>query len=477
MKRSILFFLLVFFFNSCNHLPEVGIKTLGFGDEIEVLQNLFFEFDEELVFDGDLNKWESTPYMDFEPKIEGKFKWIGKKELVFSPSKPMKFANEYKAKLSENLLKRKKGKMGIDKNKTIKFHTPYLKVKDSQVYFAKNKQNQKEARVLLELNGKYDAHNIKDEITILDGDKELDYKMVPAENSTNLVLALAVFPDTKKGEITAKILAKADNPQKFKTAEKIDLDFLPADKLEILKMRTSFKKLKGYVYIKTTQQIDISQLDKQIKIEPAVRYAVEAADQGFTIKGDFNQDDLYKITINKSIVGVLGGKMDEDYEGEAFFGKVNPYLEFTNKNAQYMSNVGNKNIGINIVNIPKVNVSISKVYENNILPFLKGVRRSYYGDEEQEYYYSSEADLYGNTVSSKKIETADLPVKQGVSVLNLPLPDQTEKRGIYFISIESEDEYYRKIQKIVSISDIGLITKMSQNQEDVIVLANSIMQT
>ncbi len=35
----------------------------------------------------------------------------------------------------------------------------------------------------------------------------------------------------------------------------------------------------------------------------------------------------------------------------------------------------------------------------------------------------------------------------------------------------------RKIQKIVSISDIGLITKMSQNQEDVIVLANSIMQT
>ena len=160
-------------------------------------------------------------------------------------------------------------------------------------------------------------------------------------------------------------------------------------------MQTSFKKLKGYVFIKTTQQIDISQLDKQIKIEPAVRYTVEAADQGFTIKGDFNQDDLYKITINKSIAGVLGGKMDEDYEGEAFFGKVNPYLEFTNKNAQYMSNVGNKNIGINIVNIPKVNVSISKVYENNILPFLKGVRRSYYGDEEQEYYYSSEADLYG----------------------------------------------------------------------------------
>ncbi len=402
MKKICLISFLFLLFNSCNHLPEVGIKSLGFGDEIEVLQNLFFEFDEELVFDGDLNKWESTPYLDFEPKIEGKFKWIGKKELVFSPSKPMRFANEYKAKLSENLLKRKKGKMGIDKNETIKFHTPYLKVKDAQVYFAKNKQNQKEARVLLELNGKYDAHNIKDEITILDGDRVLDYKMVPAENSSNLVLALAAFPESNEGVITANIEAKADNPQKFKTAEKLDLDYLPADKLEILKMQTSFKKLKGSIYIKTNQQIGITQLEKNIKIEPAVRYSIEPADQGFLIKGEFNQDDLYKITLNKSISGVLGGKMDEDYEGEAFFGKVSPYLEFTNKNAQYMSNVGNKNIGINIINIPKVNVSVAKIYENNILPFLKGTRRSYYGDEEEQYYYTSEADIYSELISLKK---------------------------------------------------------------------------
>ena len=476
MKKICVIASLILIFNSCNHLPEVGIKSLGFGDEIEVLQNLFFEFDEELMFDGDLNKWESTPYLDFEPKIEGKFKWIGKKELVFSPSKPMQFSKEYKAKLSENLLKRKKGKIGIDKNETIKFHTPYLKVKDAQMYFAKNKQNQREARVLLELNGKFDSHNIKDEIMIFDGDKKLDYKIAPAENSANLVLALTEFPSDIKGEITTKIKANADNSQKFKDDEEIYFDYLPAEKLEILKMQTSFKKLKGSIYIKTNQQIDVTQIEKNIKIEPAVRYSIEPADQGFMIKGEFNQDDMYKITLNKSISGVLGGKMDEDYEGEAFFGKVNPYLEFSNKNAQYMSNLGNKNIGINIVNIPKVNVTVSKIFENNILPFLKGSRRSYYGDEEQEYYYTSEADIYADQISSKKIETADLPVKQGVSVLNLPLPDQTAKRGIYFISVESEDEYYRKIQKIVSISDIGLITKMSQNQEDVIVLANSIMQ-
>ncbi|WP_255067799.1 alpha-2-macroglobulin [Lacihabitans sp. LS3-19] len=477
MKKSVILLLALVFFNSCNHLPSVGIKSLGFGDEIEVLQNLFFEFDEDLMFDGDLNKWESTPYINFEPRIDGKFKWIGKKELVFSPSKPMKFANDYKATLSDNLLKRKKGKAEIDKKETILFHTPYLKVEDAQVFFAKNKQNQKEARVLFDLNGKYDAHNIKEEIKIFDGKKELDYKLIPAENSSNLVLALNDFPETKKGDLVAQIEGKEGNAAKFKKSAKFDLAFLPADRLEILKMQTSFKKLKGYIYVKTTQQIEINQLEKLIEIEPKVKFTVEKADQGFTIKGEFNQDDLYKVILSKNLTGVLGGKMDEDYEGEAFFGRVNPYLEFTNKNAQYISNQGNKNIGVNIINIPKVNITVSKIYENNILPFLKGSRRSYFDGDEEQYYFSSEADLYSDVISDRKIETEDLPLKQGVSILNLPLPEQTNKRGIYFVSVASEDDYYRRIQKIVSVSDIGIIVKMSQNQEDLVVMANSIMNT
>jgi uncharacterized protein YfaS (alpha-2-macroglobulin family) len=477
MKRIGYLLVILVLFNSCNHLPEVGIKSLGFGTEIEVLQNLVFEFDEDLVFDGDLNKWESTPYLDFEPKIEGKFKWIGKKELVFSPSKPMKFANEYKAKLSENLLKRKKGKLDIDKEEIIKFHTPYLKINDAQVFFAKNKQNQKEARVSLELNGKYDAHNLKEEIGLWNGKEEMSYRMIPAENANNLVLALSNFSIKDNNEISVKIEGNTDNPQKFKTTEKIDLDYIPVEKLEIKKLETSFKKLKGYIYVKTTQQIDIAQVERNLKIEPNVTFTVEPADQGFMIKGDFNQDDLYKVSINKNIVGALGGKMDEDFEGEAFFGKVSPYLEFTNKNAQYMSTLGSKNIGVNIVNIPKVNISVSKIYENNILTFLKSSRRSYYYDDEEGYSYSADASLYSELLSSKKIETADLPLKQGVSVLNLPLPDQTSRRGIYFVSVESEDDYYRKVQKIVSISDIGLISKLSQNQEDLLVFANSIMNT
>ena len=88
MKRSILFLFLVFFFNSCNHLPEVGIKSVGFGDEIEVLQNLFFEFDEELVFDGDLNKWKALLTWILSRKLRESSNGLGKKNWFFRHQNP-----------------------------------------------------------------------------------------------------------------------------------------------------------------------------------------------------------------------------------------------------------------------------------------------------------------------------------------------------------------------------------------------------
>lgn len=476
MRRfSFLFFFVVLVFHSCNTLPDVGIKSLGFGNEVSLLQNMLFEFDDELVFDGDLNQWESTPYIDFEPKIEGKFKWIGRKELVFSPAKPLRFAQDYKAIPSDRLLKRKKGKVEIEKE-VIRFHTPYLKIDDAQVFFTKNTAHQKEARVLLQLNGKYDAHTIKNEIVIKKGNQIVDYKLLPAENSNNLVLALATIPTEKGGELTAEIKGVKENPNKFKENLSVAINVLPTAVLEVIKIETSFKKLKGYAFVKTNQKIEVAQIEKNLSIEPKVNYSIETNDQGFVIKGDFNQEDLYTIKIKKEIVGALGGKMDEDFEGEAYFGRVNPYLEFTNKKAQYISSLGNKNIGINIVNIPKVNVTLSKIYENNLLPFLRGNRRSYYQEDGVEYYYDDDAELYGDKLYEKKIETENLPRKQGVSMLNLPLPDQSQRRGIYFISVDSEDEYYNKIQKVISVSDIGLIAKLSHNQEDMIVFANSIME-
>lgn len=474
MKRILPIVFFILFLSSCDRIAEVGIKRLDFGNEVDLLQNLVFEFDEDLVSDVDLGQWESTPYLDFEPKVQGKYKWIGKNELVFSPEKPLHFATSYKAKLSDKLLKRKKGEMTIDKEEVITFKTPSLKVKEQNAYVTIDQNQNKSTRILLELNGRYDTHTIKDEIQVMADGKPVDYKLVASENATDLVLEIEKQP--KANAVKVEIAERKGNPAKFQKKEVLDIPLHRNDKLEIIKLQSSFKKLKGYIDVKTSQSVDVSAVQKYLKISPEVKFSVNATDYGFIIKGDFNQDDVYKLSINSQLNGLLGGKMDDDYTNEVYFGYVEPYLVFTNRKAQYMSTKGNRNIGVNIVNIPKVRIKISKVYENNLLPFIKS-SYSYYDEDGDPYRYYRDPGLYSDEITNKAIETADLPTKQGVAILNMPLPDQSNRKGVFYVSIGSEDEYYRSVQKLVSVSDIGLISKLSRDQETLTVFANSIMNT
>ncbi len=49
------------------------------------------------------------------------------------------------------------------------------------------------------------------------------------------------------------------------------------------------------------------------------------------------------------------------------FGELEPAISFANDKGVYLSGKGAKNIEVKIVNVPRVKVVISKIYENNLL--------------------------------------------------------------------------------------------------------------
>ena len=93
------------------------IVNRNFGDEIEQQQNLIFSFDKDLIPDSLLNTWDTIPYVVFTPYVKGKFKWNTTRELVFSPSVGFRPSTDYKAKLSDHLLRYTRMKYKIDPDK------------------------------------------------------------------------------------------------------------------------------------------------------------------------------------------------------------------------------------------------------------------------------------------------------------------------------------------------------------------------
>ncbi|HEY8402122.1 MAG TPA: MG2 domain-containing protein, partial [Cytophagaceae bacterium] len=160
------------------------------------------------------------------------------------------------------------------------------------------------------------------------------------------------------------------------------------------------------------------------------------------------------------------------------FGQQEPHVSFVSKKGIYLSSKGDKNVGIKIINIPKINVSVYKIYANNILSYLRSNNSYYYYDYYDDYYYdygygSGSLENYGDLVMEKQYDTKSLKGNNGVSLLNLNFDDINTFKGIYYVKVNSTENQWIKDSKMISISDIGMIVK--ETEDDIIVFANSIL--
>lgn len=494
---------------------------MNFEDEVQLAQNLVFTFDKDLVRDGDLNTWEAEPYIEISPKVEGKFKWTATNELVFSPAVGFEPATEYTATINKSVTAKSEKKYGLNADK-ITFHTPYLKLDNVETYWTKSREDGQGAAVLkMNFNYPVNPQEVAKVLKVTDSDdKKYDFSLNQTGASNTISVKLKGISDDEGKSLKINLEKGLSMPNsKFETPEELTLEAsLPDIKtLEITNVEHGFENNQGFVKVVTNQTISVQDLEKIYKIEingasepveepvyeydslgnpivkapvtpkakpqiPTLETKAEITENGFIIKGDFNESDNYILTINKEVKGILGASLSDDYTKDLYFGQMPASIGFVNKKAVYLSSKGNKNVAINIVNTPKVNVRIAKIYENNILHFLTNGR--YLNYENANYdeagnststiydYDTDEAGQYSDVIVNKTVETANLAKTKGVRALNLSLPEQNSIKGIYLVSVNSNDEYYNHATKLVSISDIGLIMKTSENE--VVVFANSI---
>ena len=125
MKKYIAFFYLVsvIVLYSCGNKNRLSIVNTNFTDEISVVQNLYFEFNQEIAPDSVQNTWDSTNYLDIEPEIKGKYMWESPNTLVFSPFEEFLPSTDYEIRLNRNLKKLANRKLRMSKD-VLKIHTP-----------------------------------------------------------------------------------------------------------------------------------------------------------------------------------------------------------------------------------------------------------------------------------------------------------------------------------------------------------------
>ncbi len=487
LKTFAAFFMLVSLF-SCGNKGEIEIKETNISEEINLQQNIVITFTEDIVGDSALDSWTENQLITFTPAVKGMFKWTATNELTFSPTNAFAASTDYKAEISELILKEAPDKkLSLGDEISFQFHTPYLNIAEVNNYWIKKESNKSvnEIRMSITFNYIVTPAQLKDLLTVsIDGAKQpIDIYTSTINNVIEIGISeSSVSFDNKKAVVTINPGLKCTESS-YITKDKITFETFITAKgtFQITGVIAEFSDKEGYINVSTNQEIATTDIEALVELDPKSAFTIEKQGAGFYIKGDFSNGEAYELTIKKELQGIFGGTLKSDYTETILFGTPKPAISFISKQGVYLSSKGNKNIAVRIVNVPKVTVTIYKVYANNILSFFKN-NNSYNGYDDyydEEYYYSDYGTSYygleeiGDVVYTKEIDTKNLKKINGTSLLNVDFSDISQFKGIYVVKVNSTEDQWLRDSKFVSISDIGLLAK--QGKDDMLIMANSII--
>lgn len=487
MPRYIhLFFAFVILLSACfKGKHEYHLVSSNIEEEMPVLGNFNFTFNKNIVSADQTGLWDSVQYIEFTPNINGAFKWIDEYTLVFSPSEPLLPATQYSAEITDKVLQTSDKKKGM-KKETITFNTPSLKVISTDVYWSESEIEEKPVpKLQLTFNFNYPSQNILNDVVVSIDGKNVVFSVASGVNSRYLTLDLKDIPFEDKDH---NLNIRINNALSTKEKDYIELVKILKSpfQIHINQVETDHNGMSGVIKVSTSQAIVEADLKNFIAFNPKVNFTTAVADKGFTITSEnFDINTQYQLIIKKGLKGRIGGKLDADFIEQIVFGKVEPGLYFEDKNSFYLSAKGLKNLQARIVGIDEVKVTVSKLYENNILASSRyGNYRdywysdySYYDDYEDEYgYYYEPSTQLEDVVFQKTYKTKDLPSLGSTKLLKLDFLDNLKDyNGIYHVVIQSGNDFWMKDARLISVSDIGIIGKIGMN--NVTVFTNSIKTT
>jgi uncharacterized protein YfaS (alpha-2-macroglobulin family) len=466
----------------------------GDGDEIDPYANLVFTFDEAVVADAQLNRWDTTQYVTFTPAVRGKFKWTADRELTFSPLEPFRPSTVFNAVLRTQAMPSGKQKLALNRQK---FHTPYLDMAAPQVFYGRSQRatGTAELRANLVFNYPVRPADLRPLLKVTQDGKPVAIEVSSAE--PDRMVAVNFMQELRPGSPVQIDVAPGLRPVAGSTpttqALTAQAEVPDQQTLEVRELTGSLLNGEPVVTVLTNQPVAVADIQPKLTVKPAVAFTVEALESGFALKGGFEVGKTYQIVLAPGTRGLLGGQLAEWYNQPVSFGVERPSLSFLNgTKAMYLDALGTRNLGLRINEVKKVKVTIAKVYANNIQQLLRGNEQYGYdydedsgeeGGEEGEgeggyvdhsyRYYDTEQ--IGDVISERTVSVDALPKEAGLRLLNLNLKDLEftgPMKGLYVVRVQDTERQWLQVSKLVAVTDVGLILK--QSSTGVTVFANSI---
>lgn len=466
---------------SCNR-NTVELESFSPSGEVPLQTSISFVFNKDISPPKKLDQWLNEEFIKFDPAISGQFKWTSANTLLFSPSGSLLPEQDYKARITDKVLFNTKLKSDFEK---LQFHTPDFKVEKADFFWTQIPKSSYQVSVQANLIFNYPVvpDQLRNQLEVYkEGQRVTNFEIVTKETSNTIGINFGEAQQTDKEQdyklVIKKGLSSVYKRKPLKDDKVMELSLAPITELNITEITSGFETDAGWIEVGTTQMVDKDFLQKYVSLNPDIKTEFTVTPNSFRIEGSFNAGDEVNVKITKGLPGLYGGSLKENYEQSVLMANIDPYIRFSDKGGKYLMHGGQKNVTVDAVNIPEAEVQVYEVFRNNILFFLQNNSYGYYyGDEYYDDYYgnSYSVENFGKELWKDKIKLSNSQNKRDRFTVNLNKALGQRFKGIYVVRVNSALDMWRQDSKIISISDLGIISKVSGNE--MLIFVNSIATT
>jgi uncharacterized protein YfaS (alpha-2-macroglobulin family) len=450
-----------------------GIKLVALDPErdISTKTNLTFAFTADAVPEAAVGVTVTEQLIKFTPPVPGRFRWQTRRELQFLPEMPFLPSTEYRAELQSGLVKVRD--RYLSGKRSIKFNTELFNVESVSTNFVYPAGQKKGLNLQVNLNFNYPvaAAQLQKalEIRFQQSKKEIQYNLSTAGQSNSFVLTSEPLELDDKDKQIEIVISKGFRPAggNIGLAEDYHRNTVLGAKkpLTVIEAVSKNEATQSWIAVHCSEAVEAGAVANFIRLKPEVPFKAEVDGDYILIKSDkFKSGASYNLRLTTGLAAVNGYPLKRDYAATVFFTDLEPSLRF-NSPGRYLSSKGNLNLGLETVNIEKVNLEISQIYANNIVSYLNN-------SNDNGYCYSGYVERLGR-VAKSTILNLNAPNNELVTTpINLKEYLNDNFRGIIQVVVYNDDERWIQDSKYVIVTDLGIVAKMGQ--DELVVWVNSL---
>ncbi|MEO8109319.1 MAG: MG2 domain-containing protein [Ginsengibacter sp.] len=367
---------------------------------------------------------------DFSPSVKGKAVWLDARTIEFNPDENLESDKLYKVTFNLGKVTNVPSKFG-----EFTFNIQTVKPSFQVTSFGLRSSGEKDKMFLLGVL----------ETADIEAAKDVEKLLTATENNKNLAVNWQHNDAAKTHNFTIENISRGDKVQQLLLSwngKPMDIDIVGSQSIEV-PAAGDFKVL-DIKEMNDAEQYASVQFSSMIAVGQDLTGLISISDQAditYTINGSEVKvyvgdklDGNYTVTVNPGIKNIFNDTLQRGFTANVFFENRLPSVKIQGR-GNILPNTGKLVLPFESVNLNAVDISIIKIYENNIPQFLQGNNLG--GDEDLRRVA---IPIVQKTLRLDDDKTLDLHKKQRFS-LDIDKFLKTEPGAIYRVTIGFRPEY------------------------------------